>query len=84
MKLELLYLVFSVIGIFLINIILRKFKFLVENEGKNNHKKIFATKKKKIQSGGLFFIIILLTLLYDKNIYLILSLILMFILGIFF
>jgi UDP-N-acetylmuramyl pentapeptide phosphotransferase/UDP-N-acetylglucosamine-1-phosphate transferase len=82
MKIELLYLLFSSIFLYLINTVLKKINFLVENENKSNHRKIFSTKIKKTQSGGLFLIIVLSLLLQNQNIYLSSSLIMMFLLGV--
>ena len=82
MKIELLYLFFSSISLYLINTVLKKTNFLVENENKSNHRKIFSTKIKKVQSGGLFLIVVLSLLLQNQNIYLSSSLIMMFLLGV--
>ena len=82
MKIELLYLFFSSIFLYLINTVLKKTNFLVENENKSNHRKIFSTKIKKVQSGGLFLIVVLSLLLQNQNIYLSSSLIMMFLLGV--
>jgi len=81
MKFEFIYLIFFLLFIILLNFLLRKFNFLVENENKSPHRKIFFTKNKKIQSGGLFLTIILSIFFYDQNIYLVTSIILMFFLG---
>ena len=68
-------------SLLILNYLLIKFNFLVENENKSSHRKIFSTKSKKIQSGGLFFLIILITITFQQNIYLTITLILMFVLG---
>ena len=67
MKIELLYLFFSSIFLYLINTVLKKTNFLVENENKSNHRKIFSTKIKKVQSGGLFLIVVLSLLLQNNQ-----------------
>ena len=54
---------------------------LLGDENKSSHRKIFSTKSQKIQSGGLFFLIILIITTSQQNIYLTVSLILMFVLG---
>ena len=76
MKSELIYILIFPILLFTINIFLKKINFLVEDQSKSAHRKIFSTKSKKIQSGGVFFTLILLFLLSDQNLYLTLSLIL--------
>jgi len=83
MKTELIYLFIFPILLFTINIFLKKINFLVEDQSKSAHRKIFSTKSKKMQSGGVFFALILLFLLSDQNLYLTLSLILILFLGIF-
>ncbi len=82
MKLEFVYLLLFSIVIFILNLILKKINFLVEKDNKSSHRKMFSSNKEKIQSGGLFLIIILSFTLYDQNINLTISLILIFLLGI--
>lgn len=82
MKVEFFYfLLFSII-IFILNLTLKKLNFLVEKDNQSSHRKMFSSNNEKIQSGGLFLIIILSFILYNQNINLTISLILIFCLGI--
>jgi len=81
MSIEISYFFLGIISLLILNYLLIKFNFLLENENKNSHRKIFSTKSQKIQSGGLFFLIILITITFQQNIYLTLTLISMFVLG---
>ena len=81
MSIEISYFFFGIISLLILNYFLIKFNFLLENENKSTHRKIFSTKSKKIQSGGLFFLIILIAITFQQNIYLTITLILMFVLG---
>ena len=79
---ELKYFLFGIIFLLILNYILKKFNFLIEDEKKSFHRKIFSTKIKKIQSGGLFLLFTLVLFTFEQNIYLTLSLTLIFILGV--
>ncbi len=81
MSIEISYFFFGIISLLILNYFLIKFNFLLENENKSTHRKIFSTKSKKIQSGGLFFLIILIAITFQQNIYLTITLILMFVLS---
>ncbi len=81
MSIEISYFFLGIISLLILNHLLIKFNFLLENENKNSHRKFFSTKSQKIQSGGLFFLIILITITFQQNIYLTLTLISMFVLG---
>ncbi len=81
MNIEIIFFFLGVITLLILNFFLRKFNFLIENENNSYHRKIFSTKSKKIQSGGLFFAIILTMSTLEQNLYITISLILMFFLG---
>ena len=81
MSIEISYFFLGIISLLILNFLLLKFNFLLEDENKSSHRKIFSTKSQKIQSGGLFFLITLIITTFQQNIYLTLSLILMFVLG---
>ena len=76
MSIEISYFFLGIISLLILNYLLIKFIFLLDNENKSSHRKIFSTKSKKIQSGGLFFLIILITIIFQQNIYLTITLIL--------
>tara|TARA_Y100001970_G_scaffold182041_1_gene221540 strand:- start:10616 stop:11635 length:1020 start_codon:yes stop_codon:yes gene_type:complete len=82
MSIETIYFLIGTIFLITLNFILRKFNFLIEDENKSLHRKIFATEIKKVQSGGMFLLVSLAIFTFEQNIYLTISLILMFILGI--
>ena len=81
MSIEISYFFLGIISLLILNFLLLKFNFLLEDENKSSHRKIFSTKSQKIQSGGLFFLITLIITTFQQNIYLTVSLILMFVLG---
>ena len=68
MSIEISYFFLGIISLLILNHLLIKFNFLLENENKNSHRKFFSTKSQKIQSGGLFFLIILITITIQQNI----------------
>mgnify|MGYP006075783283 CR=1 FL=1 len=79
---KLLFIVFGPPTLYFINKSLLQFNFLIENVSKKKHKKIFSIKNRKIQSGGLFLLASILLFFFKENNSLILSLILIFILGV--
>ncbi len=83
MTTEIIYLLLGIIFLSILNYLLKKFNLLIEDEQKSTHRKIFSTKIRKVQSGGLFLLIIFTLLNFEQNINLTISLILMFVLGMF-
>ena len=82
MIIEPLFILIAPVIFYLINKLLVKVNFLVEDVNKSDHKRIFSTQNKKIQSGGLFLLFSLLLFFFKENIYLSVSLTLIFILGV--
>tara|TARA_B100000795_G_scaffold66582_1_gene45597 strand:+ start:66 stop:1076 length:1011 start_codon:yes stop_codon:yes gene_type:complete len=82
MIIKTLFILVAPVIFYLINKLLAQVNFLVEDVNKSNHKRIFSIKNKKIQSGGLFLLFSFLLFFFNENIYLSISLTLIFILGV--
>tara|TARA_Y100000590_G_C15657336_1_gene991163 strand:- start:363 stop:1388 length:1026 start_codon:yes stop_codon:yes gene_type:complete len=82
MNLIILYFIIGSFFLFIISKILIKFNILVEKVSRSSHKKFLYLNNKKTYSGGIFLLITLALFLSETNFFFIVSIILIFLVGV--